>query len=112
MNSIKSLKMIPRRPSFLKWVVLGMFLFIFPAMQAAAANVDIKPVKISFDSRNRTEKLMLKNVSDTGHQSDNQNHLQSDSDPADCGCSQLLPDSDRNDNMFKILQKRRIDHEF
>jgi fimbrial chaperone protein len=48
----------------LKWVVLGMFLFIFPAMQAAAANFNIKPVKVFLDSRNRIEKLTLKNDSD------------------------------------------------
>jgi hypothetical protein len=112
MNSKKSVRAFPRWPGFLKWAFLGMFLFIFPAMQAATANVDIKPIKILFDSQNRIKKLPLKNTGDTAHQPYNQNRLQQDSDPGECGCNQLLPNYDQYDRIRKINPKRRIDHEF
>ena len=109
----KKLSMVfTRQPSFLKWAVLGMFLFIFPTLQAAAANVDIKLHKTVFKSQNRIEKFALKNTSDTEHQSDIQNHLRSDSDSADCGCNPLPPDADHSENIPIIHPKRQINHEF
>jgi fimbrial chaperone protein len=63
MNSKKLVKMFLPRPSFLKYTALAAFFFILPVMRAAAANFNIKPVKIFFDSRTRIEKLTLKNDS-------------------------------------------------